>query len=108
MRRAPTAIIRLVLLSSLAAAVTGAAGCTVFVQLPVTPGLGNLSEAQVFSMAPPPEWPVPQHDDPQAAAIDVSCGVGPRLSTGKIYAAVSVKGRPAQNTLPPLNIALVL
>jgi hypothetical protein len=96
------------LLSSLAAAVTGAAGCTVFVQLPVTPGLGNLSEAQVFSMAPPPEWPVPQHDDPQLAAVDVSCGVGPRLSTGKIYAAVSVKGRPAQNTLPPLNIALVL
>src|SRR5690348_3770568 len=70
-------------------------GCAIFVSLPVTPGLANLSEEQVFSMAPPPEWPAPQIDNPQNASVTVSCGVGPRLSTGQLYAAVSVKGRPA-------------
>src|SRR5690348_14949598 len=83
-------------------------GCAVFVSLPVTPGLANLSEEQVFSMAPPPEWPAPQIDNPQTASVTVSCGVGPRLSTGQLYAAVSVKGRPATAALPPLNIGLVL
>ena len=39
------------------------------VHLPVTPGLANLSEGQVFSMAPPPEWPVPQADNSQTAAV---------------------------------------
>jgi len=40
--------------------------------------------------------------------VNVSCGIGPRLSTGQLYAAVSVKGRPAATALAPLNIALVL
>ncbi|HEY7376680.1 MAG TPA: VWA domain-containing protein, partial [Polyangia bacterium] len=94
------------LLAAGAAATTS--GCAIFVSLPVTPGLANLSEEQVFSMAPPPEWPAPQIDNPQTASVNVSCGVGPRLSTGQLYAAVSVKGRPATTALPPLNISLVL
>ncbi len=85
-----------------------ASGCTMFIQLPVTPGLDGLSEAQVFSTAPQPEWPVPQADDPRTAAVDVACGVGPRLSTGQLYAAVSVRGRPRAAPLAPLNVALVL
>jgi len=79
-----------------------------FVPLPVTPGLESLSEGQVFAMAPRPEWPAAQADDPRTAAVDVACGVGPRLSTGQLYAAVSVRGRPAAAALPPLNVALVL
>ena len=92
----------------IAAATATTSGCAIFVSLPETPGLGNLSEGQVFSMAPPPEWPAPQPDNPQTASVDVSCGIGPRLSTGQLYAAVSVKGRPAATALPPLNVALVL
>ena len=68
--------------------------CTVFVQIPNTPRLQGLSEAQVFSMAPPPEWPVPQPDNPAIAAVDVACGVGPLPTNGYLYAAVSVRGRP--------------
>ena len=83
-------------------------GCMVFIHLPSTPGLENLSEAQVFSMAPPPEWPTPQADNPQTAAVDVGCGVGPRLAPGQLYAAVSVRGRAPAAALPPLNVALVL
>jgi uncharacterized protein YegL len=83
-------------------------GCAIFVSLPTTPGLAALSEEQVFAMAPPPEWPAPQIDNPQNASVDISCGVGPRLSTGQLYAAVSLKGRPAAAALPPLNISLVL
>jgi hypothetical protein len=90
------------------AAVAGTSGCAVFITLPVTPGLANLSEEQVFSMAPPPEWPAPQADNPQTASVGVSCGIGPRLSTGQLYAAVSVKGRPAATALAPLNVSLVL
>jgi hypothetical protein len=86
----------------------GGPGCSVFVSLPVTPGLANLTEAQVFSVAPPPEWPVAQADNPQTAAVDVACGIGPRLSTGQLYAAVSVKGRPPATALPALNVAVVL
>jgi hypothetical protein len=83
--------------------------CVVFFQpLPVTPGLAYLTEGQVFSMAPPPEWPVPQNDNPQTAAVDIACGFGPRLSTGQLYAAVSVRGRQPTAALPPLNVALVL
>jgi hypothetical protein len=85
-----------------------ASGCMVFIHLPVTPGLENLSEGQVFSMAPPTDWPTPQADNPQTAAVDVGCGVGPRLATGQLYAAVSVRGRPPAAALPPLNVALVL
>src|SRR5580765_2992356 len=99
------------LLPPMFALVAGAAatsGCAMFVSLPVTPGLAALSEEQVFAMAPPPEWPAPQIDNPATASINVSCGIGPRLSTGSLYAAVSVKGRPATGALPPLNISLVL
>ncbi len=86
----------------------GGAGCATFVQLPVTPGLENLSEAQVFSMASAPDWPAPQADNAQAAAVDVACGVGPRLTTGQLYATVSVRGRPPAATLGKLNVSLVL
>jgi len=99
------------LLPSMFALVAGAAaisGCAIFVSLPVTPGLAALSEEQVFAMAPPPEWPAPQIDNPATASVGVSCGIGPRLATGQLYAAVSVKGRPATTALPPLNISLVL
>jgi len=99
---------RKLLVTVLFAAAASTSGCAVFVNLPDTPGLANLSEEQVFSMAPPPEWPAPQADNPQTAAVNVSCGIGPRLSTGYLYAAVSVKGRPAASALAPLNIALVL
>src|SRR5947208_15971623 len=93
----------------LAALAVGGSGCSmVFAQLPVTPGLDSLSEGQVFAMAPAPDWPVPQADDARTAAVDVACGVGPRLSTGQLYAAVSVRGRPAAAAMPPLNVALVL
>jgi hypothetical protein len=86
----------------------GASGCAAFVQLPVTPGLERLSEDQVFAGAPPPEWPVPQPDSSASAAVDVACGVGPRIKNGSLYAAVSVRGRPPAAALPPLNVALVL
>jgi uncharacterized protein YegL len=79
-----------------------------FVQIPTTPRLQGLTEAQVFSMAPPPEWPVPQADNPTNAAVDVACGVGPLPTNGYLYAAVSVKGRPPTTALAPLNVALVL
>ncbi len=90
--------------------VAATSGCTIFVSqsLPVTPGLDALSEAQVFSMAPPPDWPAPQPDNPQTAAVDVNCGIGPRLASGYLYAAVSVKGRPPTAALGPLNVSLVL
>jgi len=82
--------------------------CTVFVQIPNTPRLQGLTEAQVFSMAPPPEWPVPQPDNPATAPVDIACGVGPLPAEGYLYAAVSVRGRPTTGTLAPLNVALVL
>lgn len=95
----------LVVLSVLA---FGANACSVFVQIPTTPRMQNLSEAQVFGMAPQPEWPVPQPDNPAVAPVDISCGVGPLPSNGYLYAAVSVRGRPAAGTLAPLNLSLVL
>jgi hypothetical protein len=82
--------------------------CTVFVQIPTTPRLQELSEAQVFSMAPPPEWPVPQPDNPATAPVDIACGVGPLPTDGYLYAAVSVRGRQPTTALGPLNVALVL
>jgi hypothetical protein len=86
------------------------AGCTVVVtaNLPTTPRLQALTEDQVFSMAPPPDWSPPQGDDARVAAVDVNCGVGPRTSTGVLYGAISVKGRPGATTVGPLNLALVL
>jgi hypothetical protein len=86
----------------------GAGACTVMVQIPTTPRLQGLSEAQVFSMAPPPEWPVPQPDNPATAPVDIACGVGPLPTNGHLYAAVSMRGRPPTGTLAPLNVALVL
>jgi hypothetical protein len=82
--------------------------CSVFVQIPNTPRLQGLTEAQVFSMAPPPEWPVPQPDNPATAPVDVACGVGPLPTDGYLYAAVSLRGRPPTGTLAPLNVSLVL
>ncbi|HET6280172.1 MAG TPA: VWA domain-containing protein [Polyangia bacterium] len=86
----------------------GVAGCTVFVHLPSTPQLQALSEEQVFAMAPAPDWPQPQADTAAAAAVDIACGIGPKTTTGQLYAAVSVRGRPPATALAPLNIALVL
>jgi uncharacterized protein YegL len=87
----------------------GATGCATFVPpLPVTPGMSALTEEQVFAMAPAPDWPQPTMDNPATAAVDISCGVGPRTSTGLLYAAVSVRGRAPSATLAPLNVALVL
>jgi len=83
-------------------------GCAIFVTLPVTPGLANLSEGQVFSMAPPPEWPAPQVDDPATASVSINCGFAPRLTTNQLYAAVSVRGKPATTALAPLNVSVVL
>jgi uncharacterized protein YegL len=95
-------------LLALASLLSGAGACSVMVQIPTTPRLQGLSEAQVFAMAPPPEWPVPQPDNPATAPVDISCGVGPLPTNGYLYAAVSVRGRPATSTLAPLNVALVL
>jgi hypothetical protein len=96
-------------LAGLAGWLAAASGCSgVFVSLPSTPRLAALSEEQVFAMAPAAEWPQPQADSAASAAVDVSCGVAPRTSTGLVYAAVSVKGRPASSALAPLNISLVL
>src|SRR5215831_4449904 len=92
----------------LAAAALSGGGCAVFVQLPSTPRLQSLTEEQVFAMAPAPEWPQPQADNPTSAAVDVACGVGPRTSNGFLYAAVSVRGRPPSAALGPLNVSLVL
>jgi hypothetical protein len=89
------------------AALSGA-GCTVFVNLPTTPALQALTEEQVFAMAPAPDWPQPQVDNPATAAVDVACGVGPVTSSGVLYAAVSVRGRPPSAALAPLNVSLVL
>jgi hypothetical protein len=86
----------------------GATGCTVFVSLPTTPRLQALSEAEVFAMAPPPDTSPPQADTPAAAAVDINCGIGPRTSTGVLYGAVSVRGRPGSPTVAPLNVSLVL
>lgn len=99
---------RLVLLVVLAALALGTGACSVMVQIPTTPRLQGLSEAQVFAMAPPPEWPVPQPDNPATAPVDVACGVGPLPTDGYLYAAVALRGRPASSTAAPLNVALVL
>jgi Ca-activated chloride channel family protein len=95
-------------LLALASLLFGVGACSVMVQIPTTPRLQGLSEAQVFAMAPPPEWPVPQPDNPASAPVDISCGVGPLPTNGYLYAAVSVRGRQPQAALAPLNVALVL
>lgn len=99
---------RLLLLSVLALVTISGSACTVFVQIPTTPRLQGLTEAQVFAMAPPPEWPVPQPDQPANAPVDIACGVGPLPTNGYLYAAVAVRGKPAVATMAPLNVALVL
>jgi von Willebrand factor type A domain len=83
-------------------------GCAMFISLPTTPRLQNLSEEMVFSMAPAPEWPQVVADNPATAPVDIACGIGPRTSSGLLYAAVSVRGRPPTTTLAPLNVSLVL
>jgi uncharacterized protein YegL len=92
----------------LATFILATTACSLMVQVPTTPRMQNLSEAQVFALAPPPEWPVPQPDNPAGAAVDVACGVGPLPTNGYLYAAVSVRGRPPTGTLAPLNVSLVL
>jgi len=92
----------------LSALLFGANACSLMVQVPTTPRVQNLTEAQVFSMAPPPDWPVPQPDNPAVAPVDIACGIGPLPTNGYLYAAVSVRGRPPSAALAPLNIALVL
>lgn len=92
----------------LSALLLGASACSVMSQVPTTPRMQNLSEAQVFSMAPAPDWPVPQPDDPAVAPVDIACGVGPLPTNGYLYAAVSLRGRQPTAALAPLNIALVL
>jgi uncharacterized protein YegL len=103
----PRKLLLPLLLVALVASFAGS-GCAIFVTLPVTPGLTNLSEGQVFSMAPPPEWPAPQVDDPATASVTINCGFGPRLTTNQLYAAVSVRGKPATTALAPLNVSIVL
>src|SRR3954454_10816711 len=78
------------LLTSALTAITLAAlssgGCSmVMSSLPTTPRLQALNEDQVFSMAPPPEWPQPQADNPANAPVDIACGVGPRTTTNVVY-----------------------
>src|SRR5215471_2537257 len=107
-RISPVSLCAFPVVSVLALAALSAGGCTVFVSLPTTPALQALSEEQVFAMAPAPDWPQPQADDPATAAVDVACGVGPVTSTGVLYAAVSVRGRPPSTALAPLNVSLVL
>jgi hypothetical protein len=99
---------RFAILGVAGVAALGGGACSVFVQLPSTPRLMALSEEQVFSMAPAPDWPQPQADNPTTAAVDVTCGIGPRTTTGLLYAAVAVKGRPPSTALAPLNVSLVL
>ena len=93
---------------ALVASTLGATGCTVFVQLPSTPRLAALTEEQVFAMAPPPDWSPPQADNPAQASVDIACGLAPRVSSGVMYGAISVRGRPGSPTLAPLNVSLVL
>ena len=95
-------------LLTLAALAFGGTGCAVFVSLPTTPRFQAMTEAEVFAIAPPPDWSPPQPDDAAQAAIDVNCGIGPRTSTNVLYGAISVKGRPGSPTVAPLNVALVL
>jgi hypothetical protein len=99
---------RLPLALALVASSVAAMGCTVFVQLPSTPRLAALTEEQVFAMAPPPDLSPPQPDNPAQAAVDVTCGLAPRVSSGVMYGAISVRGRAGSPTLAPLNVSLVL
>lgn len=77
-------------------------------QLPRTPYLEALTPEQVFAKAPPAEWREPVFGSPADAAVEVACGVGPRLQDGPVYAAVRIVGRPAHGAIAPLNVALVL
>jgi Ca-activated chloride channel family protein len=76
--------------------------------LPTTPELDRLTEAEVFARAPRAEWRAATPDDPARAAVELGCGVAPRLADGTVYAAVNLRGRTLQGALPPLNLALVL
>jgi von Willebrand factor type A domain len=86
-----------------------AVGCGgLVVNLPTTPRMQALTEEQVFATAPPPDWGAPQADVAATAPVDIACGVGPRTSTGLLYAAVSVRGRSGSGNVGPLNLSLVL
>lgn len=85
-----------------------AAGCASAPPLPTTPRLEQLNEASVFAMAPPAEWAAVAPEDPAKASVDVSCGLSPQLTNGRLYGAISVKGRQMQGEVAPLNIGLVL
>jgi len=99
-------VARTLLVLSLAALSSG--GCMMFISLPNTPRLQNLSEEMVFSMAPAAEWPQPVADNPATAPVDIGCGIGPKTSTGLLYAAIGVRGRAPAAALAPLNVSLVL
>lgn len=108
----PTAVSRILVtlrrIAVAAAVLAPGSSCSIFINLPTTPRLQNLSEEMVFSMAPAPEWPQVVADNPATAPVDIACGIGPRTSTGLLYAAISVRGRPPATTLAPLNVSLVL
>ena len=105
--RRPAAARRLAFIAALVLAASSSS-CSVFISLPMTPRLQNLSEEMVFAMAPAPEWPQVVADNPATAPVDISCGVGPRTTTGLLYAAISVRGRPPSAALAPLNVSVVL
>ncbi|MCG5052063.1 MAG: VWA domain-containing protein [Myxococcales bacterium] len=93
----------------LAWAVLGLMGaCASATPLPRTPALELLTEPEVFANAPPPEWPTVAPEDPTKASVEVSCGVAPLLPNGRLYTALSVRGRTMNGEVAPLNVGLVL
>ncbi len=93
---------------SLCALAAAGAGCAGGQRLPVTLHLETLTPEEVFARAPAAEWREPTFGDPAQAAVEVECGVSPRLAGGEIYAAVRVRGRAPRAAIAPLNVSLVL